>query len=255
VTNLARPWIGGAALVLGVGGIAASMAVASTQAGQGLTVGFSAFIAFFGLLSLLARNPTPDHWGLFVSGFILFLLPWLGAGFAPDQGAAWTAWTVGFVAMTLGAIGWLSGRPPTVYGINENASSTTKVGAVARWISRAALAVGLATVVLGATVARSSSVAVPVTVGLGAFAAVVALWSLLAIDPTRDYLTLAVVGFALFVAPWIAGFAGGDAASAAWVAGFVTTVLGVVGYLRGERLDFTTTVRADADARYRERFG
>jgi sugar phosphate permease len=163
--------------------------------------------------------------------------------------------TGGFLAMGLGAIGWLSGRPPTVYGTNENASTTTKTSAVARWISRAALVVGLVTVVLGATVAKSSPAAVAVTVGLGAFTAVIALWSLLAIDPTRDYLTLVVVGFALFFAPWIAGLTGHDAAWAAWVPGVIATALGVLGYLRGESLDFTTTVRADADARYRERFG
>lgn len=38
--------------------------------------------------------------------------------------------------MALGAIGWLNGRPPTVYGINENTSSQTRPSAVARWISR-----------------------------------------------------------------------------------------------------------------------
>jgi hypothetical protein len=255
VKRLTRPWIGAAALVLGISGVVASIAVTSTPAGEGLTFGFAAFIAFFGLLSLLVRNPTPDHWGLFVAGFVLFLLPWLGAGFAPDRGASWTAWVIGFLAMAFGALGWLSGRSPTVYGINENASSTTKAGAMARWISRAALVVGLVTVVLGATVAQTSPAAVAVTVGLGAFTAVIALWSLLAIDPTRDYLTLAVVGFALFLAPWIAGFAGQDAAWAAWVPGVVATALGVAGYLRGESLDFTTTVRADADARYRQRYG
>ena len=189
--------IGWAALVLGIGGVVASLAVTSTRAGEGLTFGFAAFIAFFGLLSLLVRNPTPDHWGLFVSGFVLFLLPWLGAGFAPDPGAAWTAWVVGFVAMALGAIGWLNDRPPTVSGINENTSSQTRPSAVARWISRAALVVGLVTVVLGATVVQSSPAAVAVTIGLGAFTAVIAVWSLLAADPTRDYLTLAVVGFTL----------------------------------------------------------
>ena len=59
----ARPLIGWAALVLGIGGIVASLAVTSTRAGEGLTFGFAAFIAFFGLLSLLVRNPTPDHLG------------------------------------------------------------------------------------------------------------------------------------------------------------------------------------------------
>ncbi len=44
----------------------------------------------------------------------------------------------------------------------------------------------------------------------------IAVWSLLAADPTRDYLTLAVVGFTLFLAPWLAGFAG-DQSGAAWI--------------------------------------
>ena len=252
--STSRYWIGSAALAAGMAAVAASITLTSTPAGQGLTLGFGAFIAFFALLSLLARNQTPTYWGLFVAGFVLFLLPWLGEGFTPDPAAAWTAWVVGFLTMALGAVGWLNSRPPTIYGINENTSSQTKPGAVAGWISRAALVVGLGAVVLGATVVQSSPAAVAVTVGLGGFTAVIAVWSLLAADPTRDYFTLAVVGFALFLAPWLAGFADGDAAWAAWAPGFIATALGVAGYLRGESLDFTTTVRADADARYRQQF-
>ena len=252
--STSRYWIGSAALAAGIGAVVASITLTSTPAGQGLTLGFGAFIAFFALLSLLARNQTPTYWGLFVSGFVLFLLPWLGEGFTPDPAAAWTAWVVGFLAMALGAVGWLNSRPPTVYGINENTSSQTTPSTVARWISRAALVVGLGTVVLGATVAQPSPAAVAVTVGLGSFTAVIAMWSLLAADPTRDYFTLAVVGFALFLTPWLAGFADGEAAWAAWAPGFIATALGVAGYLRGESLDFARTVRDDADARYRQRF-
>jgi hypothetical protein len=247
-------WIGWAALVVGLAAAAASITLTATPAGQGLTLGFAGFISFFALLSLLARNPTPTLWGLFVAGFVLFLLPWLGEGFTPDPAAAWTAWVVGFLTMALGAIGWLNSRPPTVYGINENTSSQTRPTAVARWISRAALVVGLCAVVLGATVAQSSPAAVAVTVGLGGFTAVIAVWSMLAADPTRDYFTLAVVGFALLMAPWIAGFAGDEAAWAAWIPGLTATTLGVAGYLCGESLDFARTVREDAHARYRRRF-
>ena len=250
-----RSWIGWAALVVGIGALVAVDHAHFNTSRTRPHTGFAAFIAFFALLSLLARNQTPTHWGLFVAGFVLFLLPWLGEGFAPDPAAAWTAWVVGSLAMALGAIGWLNGRPPTVYGINENTSSQTRPSAVARWISRAALVVGLGTVVLGATVVQSSPAAVAVTVGLGGFTAVIAMWSMLAADPTRDYFTLAVVGFALFLAPWLAGFADGEAAWAAWVPGFTATTLGVAGYLRGESLDFTTTVRDDADARYRQQYG
>jgi SPW repeat len=250
-----RCWIGSAALVAGIGAVVASITLTSTPAGQGLTLGFGAFIAFFALLSLLARNQTSTHWGLFVAGFVLFLLPWLGAGFAPDPAAAWTACVVGFLAMVLGAVGWLNSKPPTIYGINENTSSQTKPSAVARCISSAALFVGLGTVVLGATVVQSSPAAVTVTVGLGGFTAVIAMWSMLAADPTRDYFTLSVAGLALFLAPWLTDFAGNEAAWAAWIPGVIAATLGVAGYLRGESLNFARTARADAHARYRQQFG
>jgi hypothetical protein len=255
VRSTPKYWIGSAALIAGIAAVVSSITLTSTPAGQGLTLGFGALIAFFALLSLLARNQTPSLWGLFVAGFVLFLLPWLGAGFVPDPAAAWTSWVVGFLAMVLGAIGWLSSRPPTVYGINENTSSQTKPSAVARCISSAALFVGLGAVVLGATVVQSSPAAVAVTVGLGGFTAVIAMWSMLAADPTRDYFTLAVVGSALFLAPWLAGFAGNEAAWAAWVPGFTAAALGVAGYLRGETLNFARTVRDDAHTRYRQQFG
>ena len=69
--------------------------------------------------------------------------------------------------------------------------------------------------------------------------------------PHPGLLDLAVVGFALFLSPWLAGFARDQAAWAAWIPGVTATALGVAGYLRGESLDFARTVRADADARYR----
>jgi hypothetical protein len=52
-------WIGWVALVAGIAGVATSITLTATLAGQGLTVGFAAFIAFFAILSLLARNQTP----------------------------------------------------------------------------------------------------------------------------------------------------------------------------------------------------
>lgn len=247
-------WVGWAALVVGIVAVVASIAVSSTRVGEGLTFGFGAFIAFFGLLSLPARNRAPDHWGLFVVGLAMFLLPWLGAGFVPDRGAAWTAWVAGFLAMALGAMAWVRDNPPTASGIRDYSTGTTERSALSYWISRAALVIGVVTVVLVATVVHPSLVATAVMIGLGGLAAVTALWSLLAGDPTRDFLALAVVGFALFLAPWVGDFASGDAAWTAWISGCLVTVLGVAGYLRGESLDFSRTVADDAKARYRQRF-
>jgi hypothetical protein len=247
-------WVGWVALAVGVGAVVASLSASSTRVGEGLTFGFGAFIAFFGLLSLLVRNRTPDHWGLFVTGLAMFLLPWLGNGFVPDRGASWTAWVAGFLAMVLGGAAWLRDRPPTESGIDEYGVATVR-SPLAGWISRTALVVGIATVVLGATVVHSSPVGAGVTVGLGGITAVISLWSLLAVEPTRDYLTIAVVGFALFLAPWVGGFTGDGAAWTAWISGGIVTALGVAGYLRGESLDFSGTVRDNADTSYRKRFG
>ncbi|WP_157114799.1 SPW repeat domain-containing protein [Nocardia niwae] len=247
-------WVGWAALVVGIGAVAASITVSSTRVGEGLTFGFGAFIAFFGVLSLPVRNRTPDHWGLFVVGLAMFLLPWLGAGFVPDRGAAWTAWVAGFLAMALGAAAWTLGNPPTASGIRDYSTGAAERSALSYWISRAALVVGVVTVVLAGAVVHSSAVATAVMIGLGGLTAVTALWSLLAGDPTRDYLALAVVGFALFLAPWVGGFTGGSAAWTAWISGCLVTLLGGTGYLRDESLDISGTAAATAEARYRERF-
>jgi hypothetical protein len=66
---------------------------------------------FRAVLSLLVRNRTPDNWGLFVVGLAMFILPWLGGGFASDRGAARTVWVAGFPRNGIGgAAGWLSDR-------------------------------------------------------------------------------------------------------------------------------------------------
>ena len=98
------------------------------------------------------------------------------------------------------------------------------------------------------------SAATIVTVGLGGLTAVLALWSLLATDPTVDHLKIATTGLALFIAPWVAGFAADQGAWTAWAAGFTVTALGVAGYLRGESLDYTRVVRDEAVATYQRRF-
>jgi hypothetical protein len=242
-----------AALAVGVIALVSAFVVSSTRVGESLTFGFAAFIIFFALLALLVRNRRPDHWGLVVIGLTMFMVPWLGSGYSADPGAAWTCWVAGSLAMILGGIGWLGDKPPTEYGINETSASDTRPSAIAVWISRAALILGLLTIALGATL-RSHPAGVAVMIGFGAMIAVIAVWSFLAANPTRDYLTLAVVGFALFLAPWVGGFSGDNAAWTAWASGISATALGVVGYLRGESLDYNTTVRENADARYRERY-
>jgi len=231
----------------------AALAASSTRVGEGFAFGFGAFIVFFGVLAVLAFNRGPDYWGMVVVGLAMFTVPFLGNGYNADPGASWTCWVAGGIAMILGGVGWVRAKRRSPDTINEVGGGQGLRRQLSFWIGRAALVVGLGTVLLGIA-SDTTAAGVAVTIGLGALTAVVAVWSLLAVDPTHDFLTLAVTGFALFLSPWVAGFAGDNAAWTAWVAGALATALGAAGYLRGERLDFTTTVRDDAAARYRKRF-
>ncbi|MGV0715320.1 SPW repeat protein [Mycolicibacterium sp. XJ662] len=247
--NSARVWVSGLALAVGVAAVVASFVVTETRVGAGLTFGFGAFIAFFALLSLLVHNRAPDFFGLLVVGVATFILPFLGQGFVSDRGAAWTAWVAGFLAMTLGGLGWLRSTPP--HGLVGGGQAVDSVvrHPLSNWIGRAALLAGLVTAVLGATVLRASAVGVIVTIGLGAMTAVIAVWVLAAEDAPRDYLTLAVVGFALFLSPWVAGFTGEAAGWTAWIAGAVVTALGVGGYLSTESAIADRAGRGNVEAR------
>jgi SPW repeat len=253
VVDSGRPWIGWAAVAVGVGAVVAAFAASSTQVGEGFAFGFGAFVAFFGILAVLARNRRPDHWGLVVVGLAMFIVPFLGNGYAADPGASWTCWVAGGLAMILGGVGWAGGKTPSEYGINRIGSGQALRSTVSFWIGRAALLVGLSTVLLGIAT-HNTTTGTAVMIGLGGLMAVIAVWSLLAVDPTYDFLTLAITGFALFLSPWVGGFVGDKAAVTAWVAGALATALGVVGYLRGEGLNFATTVRDDAAEQYRDRF-
>lgn len=248
-----RLWIGWAAVVIGVCAVVLAFAVSSTQVGKGFAFGFGAFIAFFGALSVLAHNRAPDHWGLLVVGIAMFIAPFAGNAYNYDRGASWTCWVAGGLALILGGIGWTHDKTQTEYGINELGDSQRLRHLWSYLIGRLALIIGLASVLLGIAF-HSTPGATAVTIGLGGMIAVVAVWSLLASEPTHDFLTLAIAGFALLLSPWVAGFAGDNLAWTAWVAGALTTALGVAGYLRDERLDFATAVRDDSAEQYRRRF-
>ncbi|MCV7150802.1 SPW repeat protein [Mycobacterium pyrenivorans] len=238
---------------MGVCAVVSAFAVSSTQAGQGFAFGFGAFIAFFGALSVLAHNRTPDHWGLLLVGLAMFTVPFVGNPYNFDRGASWTCWVAGGLAIILGGFAWTHDRTPTEYGITELGDSQQLRHPWSFLIGRMALIIGLASVLLGIAF-RSTAAGTAVTIGLGGLIAVVAVWSLLASEPTHNFLTLGITGFALFLSPWVAGFTADSLAWTAWVAGALATALGVVGYLRDERLDFATAVRDDSAERYRRRF-
>ncbi|ODQ90237.1 hypothetical protein BHQ18_11830 [Mycolicibacterium flavescens] len=231
----------------------AGFTVTSTRLGHNLVVSFAVFITFFAALSLLARTRTNGFWGLVTLGLGMTMVPFLGAGFTPDPGAAWTGVIAGPLALILGATGWVTGRPPTVAGISHWGSREAQQGTLEKWLSGAGFVTGLAAVLFG-VILGASTATIAVTAGLGVFLMVVSVWAWLAADPTRDYFMVATVGFALFLAPTVAGYGHEPAAWAAWVPGLIAAVLGVTGYLRGDTRDRRTDLRESAAERYRRTY-
>lgn len=249
----AKLLIGWSAVVIGVIAAVSAFTVSSTLTGRGLAFGFAAFIVFFGALSVLARNRTPDHWGLVVVGLAMFVMPFMSSGYNYDPGAAWTCWVAGGFALVLGGIGWTRDKAESQDGMSEWGDSQHLRHGWSLWIGRSALAVGLAAIIAGVAL-HTAPAGTAVTIGFGALIAVTAVWSLLASEPTHDFLTLSIVGFAMFLSPWVAGYSGASIAWSAWAAGALATALGVAGYLKDERIDFTAAVRDDAAARYRAQY-
>ncbi|WBP96904.1 SPW repeat protein [Mycolicibacterium neoaurum] len=248
-----RLWIGWLAVAIGVCAVVSALVLSSTRYGQGFAFGFGAFIAFFGALSIFAHDQAPDHWGLVVVGLAMFTVPFVGNAYSYDRGASWTCWLAGGLAMILGGFAWTRDRTSTEYGITELGDSQRLRHRWSYWIGRLALVTGLAGVVLGIAF-NSTPAGTAVVIGLGGLISIVAVWSLLASEPTHNFLTLAIAGFALFLSPWVVGFARDNLAWTAFVAGALATALGVVGYLQDERLDFAAAVRDDSIKRYREQF-
>ncbi|MET8796920.1 SPW repeat protein [Nocardia sp. NPDC004568] len=98
--------VGWAAMVLGIATAATPVWLATTAAGTGLTLGLGALTVVYAMWSLLARNPTKDHWALSVIGLMLFISPWVG-GFAAE-GAGWVAWTTGLLLALLAGTAYVS---------------------------------------------------------------------------------------------------------------------------------------------------
>ncbi|MGA6207366.1 SPW repeat domain-containing protein [Nocardia testacea] len=91
--------VGWTAMALGLATAATPGWIDTTAAGAGLTLGLGALTVVYAMWSLLARNPTKDHWTLSVIGLMLFISPWVG-GFAAE-GAGWVAWTTGLLLALL----------------------------------------------------------------------------------------------------------------------------------------------------------
>ena len=74
---LGKTTVGWVAIGFGVVTAVTPAWAATTAAGAASTLALGIFTAYFGALGLLARNPTPAHWGLVVVGLTLVMAPWL----------------------------------------------------------------------------------------------------------------------------------------------------------------------------------
>lgn len=98
-------WTGLAILALGLATMSVSFWTTTSGAGAGVTIGLGAMTVIFAAWSLIARDPTKDHWSLTVVGLALLISPWVGQ-FAGD-GASWMAWIAGALIMLIASAAYL----------------------------------------------------------------------------------------------------------------------------------------------------
>jgi len=104
--------VGWTAIALGLATAVTPAWATTTLAGAGFTLGLGAMTVIYGMWSLIARDPTRDHWALTVVGLVLEIAPWVG-GFAGD-GAAWVAWTTGLLLMMLAGAAYINDEAANV---------------------------------------------------------------------------------------------------------------------------------------------
>ncbi|MBD0323819.1 MAG: SPW repeat protein [Aldersonia sp.] len=119
--------VGVAALVIGLVTAVTPAWASTTPVGRSATMGLGALMAIYALWSLIARDPTKDHWALSVVGLILFMAPWVGM-FAGDA-AAWVSWVAGLLVMLLAAAAYVRDEATNVA---ETARATELAAYVAR---------------------------------------------------------------------------------------------------------------------------
>jgi uncharacterized membrane protein len=78
----------------------------TSPVGAGFTLGLGAMTVIYGAWSLIARDPTRDHWAMSVVGLVLAIAPWIG-GYAGDS-AAWVSWIGGIALMVLAGAAYLA---------------------------------------------------------------------------------------------------------------------------------------------------
>ena len=96
----------------------------TTAVGAGFTLGLGATTVMYGGWSLIARDPTRDHWAMSVVGLVLAIAPWIG-GYAGD-GAAWVSWIGGVALMLLAGAAYIADEAGAV-------TETERIKALAKY--------------------------------------------------------------------------------------------------------------------------
>jgi hypothetical protein len=119
--------VGWTAIAMGLATAVTPAWATTTPAGAGFTLGLGAMTVIFGMWSLIARDPTRDHWALTVVGLVLEIAPWVG-GFAGD-GAASVAWTTGLLLMVLAGAAYINDEA-------ANVAETVRVKQLATYLAQ-----------------------------------------------------------------------------------------------------------------------
>ena len=80
--------VGATAVTLGLLTAITPAWATTTPVGAGFTLGLGAMTVIYGTWSLIARDPTRDHWALSVVGLVLGISPWVG-GYAGIKPPGW----------------------------------------------------------------------------------------------------------------------------------------------------------------------
>jgi SPW repeat len=115
----------------------------TTPVGAGFTLGLGAMTLMYGGWSLIARDPTRDHWAMSVVGLVLAIAPWIG-GYAGDS-AAWVSWIGGVALMVLAGAAYIADEADAV-------TETERIKALAKYQAQHGFSLDNATAVPTATV-------------------------------------------------------------------------------------------------------
>jgi SPW repeat len=104
--HLDNTFVGWTSMALGLIAATTPVWASTSPVGTGFTLGLGAMTVMYGGWSLIARDPTRDHWAMSVVGLVLTIAPWIG-GYAGDS-AAWVSWIVGVGLMVLAGAAYIA---------------------------------------------------------------------------------------------------------------------------------------------------